>query len=37
MRRLTKYKKYNFYNKSKLNHSYFSELPTKIYKFKKTK
>ena len=37
MKRLNKYKKYGFYNKSKLNHSYFSELPKKIYTFKKTK
>lgn len=37
MRRLKKYKKYSFYNKSKTNHSLFSVLPQKIKSFKKTK
>jgi len=37
MRRLKKFKKYNFYNKSKLNHSIFSKLPVKINSLKKSK
>jgi ribosomal protein S4 len=37
MRKITKYKKLSFYNKSRSNHSFLSELPKKIYSFKKTK
>ena len=37
MRKITKYKKLSLYNKSRSNHSFLSELPKKIYSFKKTK
>ena len=37
MRRLKKYKKYNFYDKFKSNHTSFSIVPSKISSFKKTK
>ena len=37
MRRLKKYKKFSFYDKTITNHSLLSSIPSKIYKFKKPK
>jgi hypothetical protein len=37
MRRLVKYKKLNFFIKSKINHAYFSKVPKKVLNFKRTK